>query len=570
MASKNTLSTSAPLAVLKPSQATIEANFARSPARDLPVTHWSEWQSVTAVKNAIRGLELGMFDASSQVVDAMMRDDRIGGCLLKRTEMLPSLPISFEPRGDGRMKKKVASDVEEHFETWFPDYALAELHHWGIMQGIGVGQLLWTTDSKWTPFLKVWHPRFITYRQDTRSLWVQTVEGQKEIVPGDGQWVIFAPHGIQRGWMYSLVRRLFVPWLIRQWGMRDWARYSEVHGMPFRKAKTPTNASREDEERFLREVALIGTESVIRTPSTVMPGGEIDRFDLELVEAVGRSEEGFDKLLRMASDAVSIAICGQNLTSDVKGGSYAAAKVHTEIEQGIIQSDAGKLAQCIREQALRPYALVNYGSMELAPLPIWKTKPAEDQKVKGEGLKALGEGIAQLKRIGAKPDVNKLLEQAEVPVTGSAEEVDINALEHPVIENRGDAAAPGRGGRAPQRPSSSPRKVAQASRAQLAQEDELPEELVEGQLYVDEVAEQGADAAVKVLKPDVKALLSLIEQAESYDDIRKGLIKLYAGLSRKELAKLLKHTVQLADMAGRYAAREERGEGEVDDEADGT
>src|SRR4051812_32113806 len=101
-------------------------NPAVAPARELPVHSWSEWQSVSQVKGAIRSLELGIFDAGSQVIDAMGRDDRISGCMSTRAGALPSLPLSFEPRGDGRQKKAVAKDVEENFDRMFPDHALTE------------------------------------------------------------------------------------------------------------------------------------------------------------------------------------------------------------------------------------------------------------------------------------------------------------------------------------------------------------------------------------------------------------------------------------------------------------
>lgn len=526
-------------------------------AQMLPVVSYSDWDNVNVVKNAIRQLENGIFDAAAQVVDSMGRDDRITGVMSTRAGALPSLPFQMDPRGDGRQKTPVSKEASEGFEQWYPDYALSELMHWGIMLGVGIGQLKWTLgERRWTHQLHVWHPKFIRWRWDTNSFWVSTMNGETEVTPGDGQWVLFTPYGAMRGWMQGRVRSLYVPWLVRQWALRDWARYSEVHGMPIRKAVTPTGAQGDDKARFLQEVANIGTESIIRTPR--VPGeGDDNRYDIELVEALGRSTETFEKLIDKADTCVAIALLGQNLTTEVKGGSYAATMGHLQIRNDILQADAQRLAQCLRSQALSHWAKYNHGDEELAPTPNWKTQPPEDKVQKGAALKNLGEGIVAIQATGAKPDVDALLEEHEVPTTGPAQDPPAPTPSPAAGSPAASGKPPPAGRKTLPRPNV---PAAKASIAALADDAKVPMAAIEGQAYVDDVISEGIKAASAELSGDLSKLLAVVEAAEDFEGLRKELLRVYGAMSSKAMGKLLQDALVLSELAGRFAVSRELGE----------
>jgi phage gp29-like protein len=239
-----------------------------------------------------------------------------------------------------------------------------------------------------------------------------------EVRIGDPQWLVYAPHGIERGWMMSLVRSLAVPWLIRQWGWRDWGRYSEVHGLPTRKGKVPYGASEEDKQRFIQEIASLGTESTIRLPQGATkddPG-----FDVELLEAESNTWEGFEKLLVRADTCIAVRIVGQNLTTEVEGGSYAAANVHDRVRNDILRADADSLAEALHRQTLSDYARFNFGDPGLAPLPKWDVEPPEDENAEATAAKTWADAIVTLQATGAKPDVDAILDAHNIPRKGAA------------------------------------------------------------------------------------------------------------------------------------------------------
>lgn len=504
--------------------------------RELPSYSWTEWDRIHAVKRAIRELEFGQLRSAALLVDAMTRDDRIRGDLLKRTEALPSLPLSFE---DGVERAKKLLD-EKTFESMIDDAALSELEKWGVMLGIGFAQLLWETrDGLWWPKLKVWHPQNAWWNWATRSWWMGTEDqGVVEVKPGDGQWVIYAPYGLDRAYMMGAVRALYVPWLLRQWGMRDWGRWSEVYGGAIRVAKTPAAADEDDKQRFLKEVAAIGGNTVLRLPTSADP---LQQYGLELVEAKSTGADGFNQLIGLASTSISICLLGQNLTSEVKGGSRAAAQVHDGIRDQILESDAQRVGRCVYEQVLQPWARFNFGAPEAAPRACWSTKPPDDKKTEGEAYKALGEGLTALRGVGAKPDIDTILERHGVPVTGPAEEPEPAPApgDGPPTDNSGDP--PKKPGKA-ENNAGAPRKPSGALR---------------GQVYIDAVGDDAIPRGGQAIRPEVLAILDAVMASQSYDELRGRLLSLYEGMTPDALAVLLEKAMVMAELAGRLAVLED-------------
>ena len=96
---------------------------------------------------------------------------------------------------------------------------------------------------------------------------------------------------------------------------------------------------------------------------------------MELLEAEAKTWEMFPKQIETANAELSILLVGQNLTSEVQGGSFAAAKIHQNVRDDLVRFDAEALATTLREQVLSWWAEFNFGDARLAPWPNWDTKP---------------------------------------------------------------------------------------------------------------------------------------------------------------------------------------------------
>lgn len=515
---------------------------------------WTEWDSVDLVKGALRDLEFGVLDQAAQVVDAMGRDDRISGCTLTRVEALPALPFTMatpEGAAEGSKADAIAEEASELFERMCPNAELLKLHHWGVHLGLGIGQNRWEkTEGAWVPTLHVWHPRMARYDIDREKLLIQTRQGEMEIVPGDPRWVVYAPYGLKRGWMFGKVRSLYVPWLVRQWGWRDWARKSEVHGIAIRKAFTPTNADEKDKERFLKEVARLGRESVIRLPRPVNKdeGG----FDLELLEAEVEGHLVFKDLLAETNSSIAITLIGQNLTTEVKGGAYAAAQVHQNIRADILRGDAQNLGLCLQAQVLGPWAKFNHGDAALAPLPTWSTDPPEDKAQAGTALKNLGDGLTALRHAGVKPDVDAIVKAHGVPVTGKAEEPEpeVDPADDPSADPGADDVPTTHSNHGNHRGPHREVSLASLPKAQRRA-------VVEGQLYLDEVVKEGQASATLTVGTLTAQLIHVVHQATSFQHLKQLLQELHESEDLTQLADLVEKCLILAELEGRNAVLEE-------------
>jgi len=497
-----------------------------APYRELPNYSWTDWDRVTAVKTAIRNLEYGILDMAALVCDAMRRDDRVSGCLDRRTQALPALPFQLEP-GKGANADRVLQLLKDNFENIFPDGVLSELQTWGVMLGIGSGQLLWDIrDDLWMPRLRIWHPRFLMWRWDTR-MWHVNTEQQAAvpITPGDGQWVLFSLKALERSYMWGAMRNLYVPWLLRQWALRDWGRWSEVYGAPIRVATTPAAADEADKQRFITEMANLGTESVVRLPGSADP---LQQFKLELLEAKSTGSDGFDRLISKAETAIAVALLGQNLTTEVKGGSYSAAQVHETIRAEILQGDAQLLAKTLREQVLKPWAAYNFGDPELAPFLCWNTDPPEDKVSAGTALKNIGDGIKSLQQTGAKPDVDELMERFGIPTTGPA----------------GEPPAP------------EPAPVAKPVPHALSMK---PSGALQGQLYADQLVDSAKAVGGKLLGQDARRLLEVVMHSLDFEDLRTRIVAAFGEMQPDQLAAVMQRAMVMAELAGQVAVLEDLG-----------
>lgn len=391
----------------------LEGEFQDIPTR---LSGFTEWDSVQVVQQAILQLEYGMFQNASLLADSVSRDDRVMAVMNTYINGLVGLPMMHIPEGgaDATAKaEKVANDVGHEWPTMVPQDQLKRWLFNGEMLGLGIGELIWKkTSSKWTPTLKVHHNQFCYYNWGTRCYNFITQNGQVELIPGDSHWALYMPGGYHYGWMFGLLRSIWMQWLIRQYAYRDWARYSEVHGLPIRGAIMPAEASLEEKKAFLQDVAACGAETAI----ALRQSKDGDKFDLKLVEATANSHESFDKLVQRCEESIAIRVLGQNLSTQVRGGSFAAAQVHENVRQDIKQAFSHAASKDARNQITIPYVRYNYGDENLTPQSTWDTVPPADAVQEANKLDVVATALVNLSVALVAVDVKKICAQYKIPL----------------------------------------------------------------------------------------------------------------------------------------------------------
>ena len=371
--------------------------------REIPLTVVNTSWDIAAVRQALQSLVVGLFDQPSQLVESIVGDSRVQAAMESRTGAILGAPVKFKiPKKykDDKDAKKCLRAWERAWPLIAAEPVLAELLQWSVQEGFGVAQLMWDTKSHgvWWPYIQVWNPRYVYYHWLYRTYVAITLDGQVPIFGGDGHWLLHAPHSEYRGWIRGAMRAIAPWWLARNYALRDWARYSERNGMPWVKGKSPAAGDPLQIQQFRQDLGMLGQESIIQVPQGV---DEKYSYDVELLEAnIGDASTGFEKIITMCNGEITLALMGQNLTTEVKEGSLAAARVHADVRQQMIEADARALAKSIYMQIARPFAQFNFGNADFAPQISWDVVPEDDFLMKSAVFKNVADAIYVLRRGG--------------------------------------------------------------------------------------------------------------------------------------------------------------------------
>ena len=528
----------------------------------------SSW-SVSQVRSALRSLEDGDFSDAAQLVDAMGRDDRLTAVLQTRINALLRADFKLMPASVDSEDK--AAEAAAMAESWWwrlvPEAQLAQLLRWWLMCGVAIGEIVWElTANEWRPCLKVWDMQWAWADREERCYYLTTREGQIKVPygGGDGKWIVLGQG--ESPWMNGLARCLAIPWLVRQFAMRDWARYSERHGMPIVLADVPAVSDAEDKDAFQSDLAVLSTDTTIQLPTNVDEDGA--RFDLRLLEATDQNSDGFKDLIRHVDDCFAIALTGNNLTTQIDAGSLAAAQVGGEVKRERTLGDAQMLSTELHCQLLEFWAGYNLGDIDLAPWPHWDVAPPVDLKLEAETLVALGTAVAALSAVGLEVDdierfgVTTTTDEPPAPemfryhldfglLSVNEARARIGLPPMPGGNARPQPAATGEQLSADEPTATMAEAMAETFEGVLGLAPHVSLADVEGQDQVDELTEDSIERARGNV--GLREVLAVVESSESFDEVRERLYTTYAKLDASKLNEITTQALVLGDLTGRWA-----------------
>lgn len=346
----------------------------------------------------------GNLRLAASLCEWMLGDDRIGPLLHMRVESLLSLTPTFEPSGDRRRSNRAVRAMEAEEDWWkaYPDGELAQIVLWGILLGVAPARHVWTTDpetGRLLPKPEFWHPQHLRWDMDTRRWMICVADArtpnfgaEQELVAGDGGWLLHTPFGRNRPWSMGLWRSLSRLAMLKQLAIEDWAQHSEKSSMLAASSSATTPSSAQERARLGADIYQRGRNGVV-----VLPSG----FDLKLVESIANTRNLYQAQIEMANTAISIAIRGGNLTTEVKSGSLAAAQTQERLgDDQKRRFDAAKIVDTLHEQSLPYWALYNFGDPKLAPWPIYPTDERDDLVLKGNTMLTSAQALTQFANLG--------------------------------------------------------------------------------------------------------------------------------------------------------------------------
>lgn len=379
--------------------------------------------SVARVRRAIAAHESGDFTDSALLAEQMDRAPRIRAALDTRVLGVMGLPFALKP-SDATNKRKAEALAKAWSQSWrsiAPRTVLQQVLRWELRMGFCLCELTWRTTSRaWIPRLSVVHPHFIRWDRNLRLFRVRTQTEVVDVDLSDPRWVLFA-RSEDAPWNNGVVRALGERDAIQRDVILSWARRAEIHGTPVIKLKVPAKASEEDKDRLASDVEDMGSNGVVTLAQGATPEAS---FDADLLEPHDTKGELFESLLKRVDADVSIALLGQNLTTEVSGGSLAAAKVHDRVRVDYLEADAVMLGDVTQAQVMARIVFYNDArtsedgedlaqldawerAHQLAPRPTFDPSPPEDKEATAKAQNLDADYLAKLDKL--RVDIAPLL-----------------------------------------------------------------------------------------------------------------------------------------------------------------
>lgn len=490
---------------------------------------FTDW-TPAKLRAAERLAEHGDLSQAVSVCEWLLTDDRIASALSARVDALMGLDPTFEP-GLGRRSKQAQRAMEAEEDWWesYPESELAQILTWGILLGLAPARHRWIESEEHggrvLPMPAFWHPQTMRLDLPTRQWSTRDYMHQSiPVVAGDGTWILHTPYGADRPWSMGLWRSLSRWALLKQLAVGDWARHSEKGSLLV--ATSPEGATPKQRRELAADLQNSGADTIVALAKG---------FDLKLLEVAANTKQIYQSQIEMADLAIAIRVRGGNLSTNVESGSLAAAKSQADTgDNAKLRADAQALSTTLHEQSLPWWAEFNFGDRKLAPWPVWPTEPDEDKSERATMINVLGDGLTKLSGLGYEVDDKALVDEFGLSFIKGRKKV----------QDPKTAVQDGKQGKPALRSGIS----AKAATG-----------FVDGQTYVDDVADDGRDKSGKAIQKTLLAeLMEVIKDHDDYEGLRAAVLERYSMLKPpSEVRDLIRKALVLADLAGAKAVRDD-------------
>jgi hypothetical protein len=509
-----------------------------------------QWDPGKLVQARLR-CTYGDFSLFSDLCEAMMPDDRVSSCL-EKLYAATTLPLTFLL--PGKDSKQSANDpcVQALDRDWWlalPEQKLKTVVAWiGLANACLLHVDRWDLDpesGRRIPVVTVWSLRHL--RSDAqKGLVVRAATSatdswgvEETIEPGDGNWILLLAGdswkciGQARGHQVALF------WLLKQYAIVDWALSSERHGGGITVVSCDKDCKSIKKDRD--EIALAMSQ-MSRCGSISLPPGWI----FELVTDTANTFATFAAQIKAANDGNTIGILGTNLTTEVTGGSRAAASVHESVDAGRMRGLLELLATGFRQQLLVYWAAFN-SSAWVAPYAKWDTTPPVDKKSQAEARSLDATALLTYRKAGAQLNQKAWFEgRVEILATASDD------FPSPPAADTSPAAPKDSVPAAPAKTS------LRGSQARAAAKDPTDLAFERGLDYTGRVEESLRGHAAKLLAPDVASVLAAIDKAGSYQEAKDLLAQAYQDRATpSQLCRLTDAALLMCQLAGAESVEQE-------------
>lgn len=437
------------------------------------------------------------------VYKELLNDARVGGCISSRKSGVLSLEWDIDR---GKAKSRQSALIKKVFQNLDIYQIISDILD-AVFFGYAVLEVIWQQiDSYILPVKVVGKPQQWFAFDGNNNLLLKTKENTLGIPVPNYKFLLVQHNATyENPYGFPELSRCFWPVTFKKGGLKFWVTFTEKYGMPYIIGKHPRGTSKEETDAF---ASLL--DQMIQDAVCVIP----DDSSVEILEG-GKSASAsiYRELVEYCDNEITIALLGQNLTTQVTGGSYAAAQVHMQVRKDLIDSDKLMVEKTLNKLIDWIYEL-NFSDGEKPIFSMYEQEDVDkDLAERDEKLtKALQlSGLKLTKRYFQKYYGFEDEDLEELPPNKIPSEI---AFSEPSEKTFPDQQA--------------------LDKAIDSLEPETLQKLIE-----------------EVLKP----VLDLLKTGNSYEEIMENLYELYPDMSSEKLEELLTKAIYISELWGIVNAR---------------
>lgn len=374
--------------------------------------------SVAALLAILTEAEQGDITRQAELfTDMEERDAHIYAELHKRKIAVSQLDWTLAPARDaGEAEKKLAAELAAiiqdslDIDTLIFDLASA------IGHGFAATEIEWGKTEKgyWLPVKLYPRPQrwFTVDRETYQQIRLRQTGAPYGVELVKYGWILHQ-HSAKTGYpaTQGLFRALALPYLFKNFAVKNWLRFCELYAVPIRVLMTQQKDP-EQKRELLKQLQAMGQNGV------ALLDGMLSE-DLHTVDAARGEGQGFLALIEWAERSMSKAILGGTLTSDSgKNGNYATASVHDDVRYQIRDHDAKQIADTLTRDLIGAILAIN--GLNLRCRWQFDTQEAEDLALYADALPKLVSVGAQIPVAWAQDKLKIPLPEGNEPVLASA------------------------------------------------------------------------------------------------------------------------------------------------------
>ena len=448
-----------------------------------------------------------------KLYDEVDRDPHAGAVLQtrylsvigKEWEVLPGEEASTPGRPASISKsQKIADFVKDALEQTNFAQMRQELLQ-AILYGFYAAEIMWDVQNGVVrpSRIRSKHPRRFSFTMDREPRLLtpsDMIEG--EPLP-DRKFIVFTYGSSDNPYGKGLGQKLWWPVWFKKNGIKFWLIFLEKFGMPTAIGKYPTGTPAEQQASLLDAIDAIQNETGIKIPDTMA---------IDLLEASRTGNVTYEALCQYMDRQISKAVLGQTATTEGTPGKLGNEDSQDDTKQDIVEADAGLLDECLNHTLIR--WLVDYNFPGVTHYPVFHTRTAE-----GEDLESLAKRDRILtKDVGLPVSQRYFYETYAIPAPEEGEAVVM--------------------------PSAFAKASADGS-------DEEEKDFSESEPDpVDVMTDALSRKTVAPMDTLLKPVLSMIDDAKSFEEIGEKLYSLYPQMDSNRFQELLGRAMSASGLEG--------------------